>query len=70
MGEKCFKYRNNTFIQQPVVMENTTREMVEDAKKFITDNLQRPFFFYFPLLQTHSSLYCSEEFCGSSKRGD
>ncbi|XP_039249062.2 arylsulfatase-like [Styela clava] len=69
MAEKCFKYKNVTMVQQPTHLEKSTEEMVNDAKNFIRKHSRQPFFFYMPLLQTHSALFCSNKFCGKSKRG-
>lgn len=65
----CFLYRNNTIVQQPIRHHNLTATLVQEAKQFIQDNQQRPFFLYMPFAHCHVSMFSSGEFTNSSRRG-
>lgn len=71
MKSTCFKYRESTITQQPFYPEQSTASIVSDAKEFISSHsTDAPFFLYLSFLQAHDSLFCSEEFCGNSQRGE
>ncbi|XP_041469024.1 arylsulfatase-like [Lytechinus variegatus] len=65
----CLLYYNDTIIQQPLSHRNLTERLVEDAKSFIFDHQDEPFFFYFSFPQVHTDMFSSPKFSGSSKRG-
>ncbi|XP_071502339.1 arylsulfatase-like [Diadema antillarum] len=69
--EKCFLFKNkNTIVAQPFNHTYLSQTFVNDALSFIADNVDNPFFFYFPLAHPHVSLFASPPFVGSSKRGE
>lgn len=65
----CFLYKNTTIIEQPINLESMTEKLVADAKKFIRDNRDGPFFFFFGLPQSHTPMFNNPIFNGSSSRG-
>uniref|UniRef100_H2YNE5 Sulfatase N-terminal domain-containing protein n=1 Tax=Ciona savignyi TaxID=51511 RepID=H2YNE5_CIOSA len=69
MKTKCFLTRNTSIIQQPIVPETMTQQIVDDVKYYITKNKQGPFFLYMSLPQLHSAMMCNPQFCNKSKRG-
>uniref|UniRef100_H2YNE7 Sulfatase N-terminal domain-containing protein n=1 Tax=Ciona savignyi TaxID=51511 RepID=H2YNE7_CIOSA len=70
MKTKCFLTRNTSIIQQPIVPETMTQQIVDDVKYYITKNKQGPFFLYMSLPQLHSAMMCNPQFCNKSKRGN
>jgi len=65
----CFLYYNTTIIEQPINLQSLTSKLVMDAKTFIYNNRQNPFFLLFSLPQTHTPMFSRPEFNGKSKRG-
>ncbi|XP_006817057.2 arylsulfatase-like [Saccoglossus kowalevskii] len=65
----CFLYYNTTITQQPINHDNLTATLVLDAKSFIYDNQENPFFLYFSFAHMHANLFTARRFKGSSKRG-
>ncbi|XP_071500011.1 arylsulfatase-like [Diadema antillarum] len=68
--QKCYLYKRNTIVAQPYNHTYLSQTFVNDALSFIADNVDNPFFFYFPLAHPHVSLFASPPFVGSSKRGE
>ncbi|XP_071500012.1 arylsulfatase-like [Diadema antillarum] len=68
--QKCFLFKRNTIVAQPYNHTYLSQTFVNDALSFIADNVDNPFFFYFPLAHPHVSLFASPPFVGSSKRGE
>jgi len=69
MSKRCFLARGEEIVEQPIKLETLTERLRDDVVNFIEDNQHQPFFLYLALPQTHSKLFCSEQFCNSSKRG-
>ena len=67
--QRCFLYQNDTIIQQPVRLENLTDRLLWDAKAFLHQNADKPFFFYYSFPQTHTPMFNKPEMVGSSRRG-
>nr|XP_039250978.1 arylsulfatase-like [Styela clava] len=65
----CFLYQNDTIVEQPINLNTLTGRLVNEAKAFIRDNRDQPFFFLLSFPQTHSAVFASTEFIGKSKRG-
>lgn len=65
----CFLYRNATIIEQPINLPSLTSKLVMDAKAFIYNNQQNPFFLLFSLPQPHTPMFNRPEFKGKSRRG-
>ncbi|XP_033645269.1 arylsulfatase-like [Asterias rubens] len=65
----CFLYSNDTIRQQPFNPHNLTSTLLLEAKSFVYNHQDEPFFFYFSFPQTHSNLFSSEDFKNSSRRG-
>ena len=69
MSNWCVLARGEKIVQQPIRLETLSERLRDDVATFIEENHQHPFFLYFALPQTHSKLFCMEQFCNSSKRG-
>lgn len=61
--------RNKTIIEQPVDQRTLTRRYTEEARSFIRENEDQPFFLYLPYTFPHVPLYVSETFRDTSARG-
>jgi len=66
----CFLYHNTTIVEQPINLPSLTSKLVMDAKAFIYNNQQNPFFLLFSFPQTHTPMFNHPDFKGKSKRGD
>lgn len=62
-------YKNFDIVDQPVYQNTLTQRYTEEAKNFILENKDQPFFLYFPHTFPHEPLYASVQFLGSSKYG-
>jgi arylsulfatase A len=56
-------------VKRPVVQSTLTRELTEEAIKFMTANKDKPFLVYMPYAMPHLPVFASEKFKGKSKRG-
>ncbi|XP_071962002.1 arylsulfatase-like [Antedon mediterranea] len=65
----CFLYYNTTIVQQPIKLQELTSSLVLDAKAFIHENKDDPFFLYFSLNNVHDAMFAGNKFKGKSKRG-
>ena len=65
----CFLYHNDTIVQQPIVLEDLTETFLMDAKGFILDKRDRPYFLMYSLAQAHTPMIQDKKFDDSSKRG-
>ncbi|XP_064621984.1 arylsulfatase-like [Lineus longissimus] len=66
---RCFLYQNTTIIQQPIDLHNLSSRFLHDAKAFLHDNADHPFFLYYPLPQTHTPMFNMPQFANKSRRG-
>jgi len=66
----CFLYRNTTIIEQPIDLTSLTSKMVDDAKDFINNNKNSPFFLFVSFAQAHTAMFNDPKFKGLSKRGE
>ena len=62
-------YRNAEIIEQPVDLPPLGDRFVDEAKKFIAANRDRPFFLYLPFVGAHTPWYVAERFRGQSQLG-
>ncbi|XP_023933155.1 arylsulfatase-like isoform X1 [Lingula anatina] len=67
---RCMIYRNSTIVQQPIKQGKLTATLVEDAKAFLYDHKDEPFFFLFSFPQVHTPMFNDVRFNKSSKRGE
>ena len=65
----CMVYRNDTIIEQPSDLLNIDARFVEETKNFISENKERPFFFYFASYHTHMPQFASADFINTTERG-
>ncbi|XP_070577559.1 LOW QUALITY PROTEIN: arylsulfatase-like [Ptychodera flava] len=65
----CYLYYNKTMVQQPINHHNLTETFVYDAKAFIYNSVEQPFFLYLSFAHTHTNLFAGPKFRGSSRRG-
>ncbi|KAF8354364.1 hypothetical protein PRIPAC_95987 [Pristionchus pacificus] len=71
-GTKCFLYDGDELVQQPMIFDDMTQNLVDDFKFFIHQRKAeptRPFFFYFSFPHVHSAQFANNQFLGSSMRG-
>ena len=62
-------WRNEEIIEQPVDLVSLNDRFVDEAKKFIADNRERPFFLYLPFVDAHTPWYVADRFKGKSQLG-
>ena len=61
--------RNDKVIEWEPDQHLFTKNATNEAKRFITENKDKPFFVYIPHAMPHIPLYASKAFQGTSKRG-
>jgi arylsulfatase A-like enzyme len=62
-------YRNAEIIEQPVDLVTLNDRIVDEAKQFIADHREQPFFLYLPFVGAHTPWYVAKRFQGQSKLG-
>ena len=62
-------YRNTEIIQQPVDLPNLNDHFIEEAKKFLNENKDKPFFLYLPFVDAHTPWYVAKRFEDKSDLG-
>jgi arylsulfatase A len=62
-------YRNAEIIEQPVELAPLGDRFVEEAKQFIAEHRDKPFFLYLPFVGAHTPWYVAKRFEGQSKPG-
>lgn len=65
----CYLYFNDQLLTQPYQHNGLTQLFTGDALDFIEDNQDDPFFLYFAYAHMHTSLFSSDEFACTSRRG-
>ena len=65
----CMIFENSTIVAQPADVLNLDAAYVHEAKRFITVNRDRPFFFYFAAHHTHMPQWASAAFQNTTRRG-
>ncbi|GMT07026.1 hypothetical protein PENTCL1PPCAC_29200, partial [Pristionchus entomophagus] len=71
-GTKCFLYDGDEIVQQPMIFDDMTQNLVDDYRFFIEQRKNeptRPFFFYFSFPHVHSAQFANNQFLHSSMRG-
>ncbi|XP_041464484.1 arylsulfatase-like [Lytechinus variegatus] len=68
-SDKCYLYYNATLMTQPYQHKGLTQLFTNDAIGFIEDNAADPFFLYVAFAHMHTSLFSSDEFACTSRRG-
>ncbi|CAD5115918.1 DgyrCDS4850 [Dimorphilus gyrociliatus] len=71
---RCFVYKNDTIVEQPIRFETLSQRFLEDAQSFIYETTMdktsnKPFFLYYSLPQPHTPMFNMKRFNGKSKRG-
>lgn len=62
-------YRNAKVIEQPVDLPPLGDRFIDEAKQFIAEHCDEPFFLYLPFVGAHTPWYVAERFRGQSKLG-
>lgn len=62
-------YRNEELIERPVDQTTLTGRYTDEARRFIREHKERPFFLYLAHTFPHTPLFASGAFAGSSRRG-
>lgn len=62
-------FRDDEIIEYPVDQTQITKRYTEEARKFIVENKEKPFFLYLAHTMPHIPLMPSEEFKGKSRQG-
>ena len=70
LRQSSFLYYNRTIIQQPIDLDFISVSLLNDAKAFIHDNFERPFFLLLSLLQAHTPMFNMQQFVNKSCRGN
>ncbi|MCP4645254.1 MAG: sulfatase [bacterium] len=65
----CPLMRNEEVIEEPAVQETLTERYTEEARRYITENKDQPFFVYLPHSMPHVPLYASDRFSDKSAGG-
>ncbi|XP_038613060.1 arylsulfatase L-like [Tachyglossus aculeatus] len=65
----CFLMRNHLIVEQPMVLERTSPQMLREAVAFVERNKKGPFLLFISWLHVHSPLVTTEKFLGTSKHG-
>ncbi|XP_071491696.1 arylsulfatase-like [Diadema antillarum] len=65
----CYLYNNATLVSQPFEHRGLTQLFTQDAVGFIENNVDNPFFLYMAFAHMHTSLFSSDDFSCSSRRG-
>eukprot|EP01005_Ploeotia_sp_CARIB1_P001624 NODE_53_length_1964_cov_569.356015_g52_i0.p1 GENE.NODE_53_length_1964_cov_569.356015_g52_i0~~NODE_53_length_1964_cov_569.356015_g52_i0.p1 ORF type:complete len:503 (-),score=88.00 NODE_53_length_1964_cov_569.356015_g52_i0:373-1881(-) len=65
----CPIFHNETIAVQPADVPDIDAKYVNNAKDFITNNRDRPFFFYFASHHTHLPQFASKRFLNTTRRG-
>ncbi|MBA3482860.1 MAG: sulfatase [Pirellulales bacterium] len=60
-------WRNEEIIEQPVDLVSLNDRFVDEAKKFIADHREQPFFLYLPFVDAHTPWYVADRFKGMSQ---
>ena len=61
--------RNEAIIEQPADQDTLTRRYTEEARRFIAEHKNEPFFLYLPHTMPHVPLHASPSFAGRSPGG-
>jgi arylsulfatase A len=62
-------YRDMELVSQPADQTQLTRRYTQEARRFIREHKQQPFFLYFAHTFPHVPLFASDAFRGASRRG-
>jgi arylsulfatase A len=62
-------YRNAEIVEQPVDLPSLGDRFVDEAKQFLDEHKEGPFFLYLPFVGAHTPWYVAERFRGQSPAG-
>jgi arylsulfatase A len=62
-------FRNEKVIEQPVNLHTLNDRFVDEAKKFLNENKDKPFFLYLPFVDAHTPWFVDKRFEGKSGIG-
>ena len=65
----CMVFENYTITSQPADMLNIDERYVQNTKDFISNNIDKPFLFYFSSYHTHLPQFASSRYINTTKRG-
>ncbi|XP_043427136.1 arylsulfatase D isoform X1 [Prionailurus bengalensis] len=65
----CILMRNHDVTEQPMVLERTTRLMLQEAVSYIERHKHGPFLLFVSLLHVHIPLVTTKQFLGKSQHG-
>ncbi|EDO35927.1 predicted protein [Nematostella vectensis] len=65
----CLLMRGFDVVEQPVVLENLTTRLTDDAIKFMRKSHPKPFLLLMSYVKVHTPLFTSKPFQGHSKHG-
>ena len=67
--DACYLHYNATLKSQPYQHKGLTQLFTSDTLEFMEDNQDNPFFMYVAYAHMHTSLFSSDEFACTSRRG-
>lgn len=65
----CFLMRDYEVVEQPIVFENLTLRLTQDAIQFVEQHQSKPFLLFMSYAKVHTSLFTSKKFKGHSVHG-
>lgn len=65
----CFLMKNYEVVEQPIVLENLTMRLTDEAINFITANKDSPFLLYMSFAKVHTPLFTTRLFANHSVHG-
>ncbi|XP_063306237.1 arylsulfatase D-like isoform X2 [Pelobates fuscus] len=65
----CIVMRNHEIVQQPMNIQRTTHEILQESHQFIERNKNIPFLLFVSFLHVHTPLVSTKRFMGNSRHG-
>ncbi|CAH2220491.1 arylsulfatase D-like isoform X2 [Pelobates cultripes] len=65
----CIVMRNHEIVQQPMNIQRTTHEILQELHQFIERNKNIPFLLFVSFLHVHTPLVSTKRFIGNSRHG-
>lgn len=66
----CFLMRDYEVVEQPIIFENLTLRLTQDAIQFVENHQSKPFLLFMSYVKVHTSLFTSKKFEGHSVHGE